>query len=264
MRISARESGFLEPVSRFPLEWGFRRLAALGYDGVELRVVPDRLAWGPRARTRGIWHTEYDDRGRASLRRLADDLALEIPSLACDWASGYSEYCDDLARWDGVALELFRHHIDLAADVGARVVLIHFGMARGTWDDVKSLLTQIAEHAERRDVVVGVEDNIWHRTGLGDRDELRALVRNIGNRSLGVYVHLSGDVDDQARIVAASRGVICGLHSGELDEATDYRPVLDALQDVEYDGHWCFEVSGASIDASIRLARRLLQPAPAR
>jgi sugar phosphate isomerase/epimerase len=251
MRISTRDSGFQESVVDHPLEWAIARVAELGYDGVELRVVPDRLAWGPRDRVRGIWHTEYDADGRRQLRRLAERHGIEIASLACDWTSGFSEYCVDLASWN-LALELFEQHVDLAHDLGARVVLVHFGMARGTTRSANRLLGALARQGERAGVVVGVEDSIWHRTGLGERAELRELIKAIGSESLRVYVHLAGDVPSQEALVDATGDLVCGVHSDALERGIDYRPVVDALERVGYDGYWCFEVFGKAIEAAVK------------
>jgi sugar phosphate isomerase/epimerase len=249
MKLSVRESGFRESVADHPLDWALGRVKELGYDGIELCMVPDRVGRGPRATRRGAWYSEYDAEGRKKLVDRATSLGIEIPTLSSDWAWGYADYNPKLSQWDR-GIEIINEDVDFARDVGAKVILIHFAVSQGSWEEAKTLLGRAADYAARRGIVLGFEGSIWFRVGLGGQETLCRMVDEIGSPGLQIYVHPQKDTKQQVEDIRTVGKRICALHSSALNPEVDYGPVFAALKEVGYDWYWCFEVGGDLIAES--------------
>lgn len=240
MKLSIRESAYRATPSELPLASAFRELARLGYQGVELSTIPDREARGVRQR-RGIWAGMLDQTERARIKTAAAS-GLEIPTLSSDWAWSYADFHPTLTGWSRGA-ELIVEDARLAADLGAKAILIHFGTSTGTWDQAKGLLKETAAEAAKLGVVLGVEGSIWFRVGLGGQDTLVRMVDEIASPGLKIYVHPHGDTVAQVHDIDEVGDRICALHASALDPNVDYGQVFAALQRAHYDWYWCFEVS---------------------
>ena len=252
MKLSVRESGFREPVAEHPLvDWSIPRIKELGYDGVELCITATRVIPGrPRASGRGVWYREYDAEGRKRMRDKAQEIGLEIPTMSSDWAWGYADFNPDLSQWDR-GVEILGEDAAFAKDVGAKVILIHFGTSTGTWDQAKRLLTRAAEHGQKNNIIFGVEGSIWFRVGLGGQDTLCKMVDEIGSKHLQIYVHPQRDTEQQVKDILEVGNRICALHSSALNPEVDYGKVFEALKKVGYDWYWCMEVGGDLIPESV-------------
>jgi len=255
VKVSIRESSFRATPSELPLDQSFAKLAQMGYQGVELSTIPDREARGYRQR-RGVWAGTLDGENRARLKLAAAANGLEIPTLSADWAWGYSEFHPTLATWDRGA-ELFVEDARLAADLGAKSILIHFGVSTGTWDQAKAILKSAATEAEKVGVVLGFEGSIWFRAGLGGQDTLVRMVDEISSPGLKIYVHPHGDTAAQVRDIDEVGDRICALHASALNPEVDYTQVFAALQRAKYDWYWCFEVSEDLFESSANGFREL-------
>src|SRR5205085_2228574 len=138
VKVSIREGAFRATPSELPLEKSFAELARLGYSGVELSTIPDRESRGFRQR-RGVWAGKLDAGKRAQIKASAAAVGLEIPTLSSDWAWGYAEFHPTLDGWDRGA-EIILEDAKLAADLGAKSILIHFGTSTGPWDQARGIL----------------------------------------------------------------------------------------------------------------------------
>ncbi len=262
MKLSVREGAYRASPAELPLENAFAELARLGYQGVELSTQPDREARGYRQR-RGIWAGKLDATKRAAIKAAAAANHLEIPTLSSDWAWGYSDFHPLLAEW-GRGAELIVEDAKLAADLGAKVILIHFGTSTGTWDQAKGILEEVAAEAEKQGVVLGFEGSIWFRTGLGGQETLVRMVDEIGSAGLRIYVHPHGDTASQVKSIEEVGDRICALHASALNPEVDYGQVFTVLRRVGYDWYWCFEVAedlfAASAKGFDKLAREFGLP----
>ncbi len=241
MKLSVRESAYRASPSELPLDQSFANLAAMGYQGVELSTIPDREMRGVRQR-RGVWAGMLDQSKRAQIKASAAANGLEIPTLSSDWAWGYSEFHPTLDGW-GRGTELLVEDARLAADLGARAILIHFGISTGTWGQAKGILKEAAAEAEKYKVILGFEGSIWFRVGLGGQDTLVRMVDEIASPALRIYVHPHGDTASQVKSIEEVGDRICALHASALNPDVDYGQVFAALKRVGYDWYWCFEVN---------------------
>jgi hypothetical protein len=76
------------------------------------------------------------------------------------------------------------------------------------------------------------------------------MVDEIASPALRIYVHPHGDTTAQVRDVEQVGDRICTLHASALNPEVDYRRVFAALERVNFDWYWCFEVSDDLFEAS--------------
>jgi sugar phosphate isomerase/epimerase len=251
MKVAVREDGFEGNAALFPIEMVFNQIAELGYDGVEIRTFPEdqfgAIPWTGRRRRRGIWAEDLDKAARVRLRALAESAGLAVSSLSTAWVWPFSEL-NPLEHWDR-GVEILKKDIELSSDLGAGAILMHMGATKGTWDQIKIILCELAQEAERFGVRLGFESNLWHRLGLGELETLMDMLEEIGNDYLGVYHHsryprAGLPPEEEVRLIGQR---LVGVHSGLVDQSIDYESYFQALNDVGYDGYWVFEVKSESI-----------------
>jgi sugar phosphate isomerase/epimerase len=256
MNLSVREGPFRASPADLPLDKAFAELARLGYQGVELSTIPDREARGVRQR-RGVWPERLDAGRRAQIKTAAGAAGIEIPTLSSDWAWAYSEFHPTLDGWDRGA-ELIVADAGLARDLGARAILIHFGVSTGPWDQVRGILKDVASEAAKLEVILGFEGSLFHGLGLGGQDQLVRMVDEVGSSAMRIYVHPHGDTASQVKSIDEVGDRICALHASALDPTVDYRQVFAALRRAHYDWYWCFEVPEDLFAASATGFRKLI------
>jgi sugar phosphate isomerase/epimerase len=255
MKVSIRV-GFRrdDPVS--PLDGVLRDCREMGYDGIELMLSPSYPYGGTPGRRgggRGPWTSEsLTPEQRDGLRASAERHGVEIATLSADWAWGYAQFNPRLSQWDR-GVELLRADVDLAADLGAKAMLMHVGESQGTWEEAKGIVARTVEQAARREVRVGFEAGIFARTGLGGLDALLELVDELDTPWFGVYEHCywpRGDRQPHEEIRLVGQRMVA-LHSSQLNVQVDYEKMLQALREVGYDWYWVFEVGWDSAQQSI-------------
>lgn len=153
--------------------------ADVGYDGVEF-VYDDSF----------LHPSKMDRNVRARYREKAESLGLEIPSVATGVFWKYN-----LGSSDGEireeAKEFVRLGVDLAADLGARVLLVVPGVAdpsipyEDLYETAKKSLREVAGFAEDRGVVIGLE-NVWNKF-LYSPLEFKKFLDEIGSDYVRAY-----------------------------------------------------------------------------
>jgi sugar phosphate isomerase/epimerase len=245
MKVSLR-AGFRrdDPVS--PLDGVLRDCREMGFDGIELMLDPRSPfgSSGPRS-GRGPWASEsVTPEMREQLRQSAARHGMEIATLSADWAWGYAQYHPRLSQWER-GVELLKADVNLAADLGARAILIHVGESQGSWEEMRSIVSRVVEEGAQREVKIGFEAGIFARTGLGGLEALIRLVDELGTSWFGVYEHCYWprrrelQPHEEIRMVGSR---MVGLHSSQPNVQIDYPEMLHALREVGYDGYWVFEV----------------------
>jgi sugar phosphate isomerase/epimerase len=245
MKVSLR-AGFRrdDPIS--PLDGVLRDCHEMGYDGIELMLDPRSPFGSSGGRgSRGPWSSEsLSPELREQLRASAERHGMEIATLSADWAWGYSQYHPQLSQWER-GVEILRSDVSLAADLGARAILIHVGESQGSWEEMKRIVSRVAEEGARREVKIGFEAGIFARTGLGGLEALIRLVDELNTPWFGVYEHCYWprrrelQPHEEIRMVGHR---MAGLHSSQPNVQVDYGQMLAALRAVGYDGYWVFEV----------------------
>jgi sugar phosphate isomerase/epimerase len=249
-----------DPVN--PLDGALKDVKALGYDGIELQLHPRYYAvatvpWGGQ----GTWASEdLTAEQRASIRGSSRTHGVEIATLSADWAWVYAQVNPKLAQWDR-GVELLRADVDLAADLGARAMLMHVGESKGTWAEIRSIVERVVEQGAKRDVKIGFEAGIFARTGLGGLPELIRLVDEIGSPHFGIYEHCywpRGELQPHEEIALVGQRMVC-LHSFLPTVQVDYAKMFEALRGVGYDWYWVYEVPWEQAAPAIAAFRYLEQ-----
>jgi sugar phosphate isomerase/epimerase len=263
MNVSLR-AGFRrdDPVS--PLDGVLRDCREMGFDGIELMLDPRSPfgSSGPRGGGRGPWSSEsVTPELREQLRESARRHGMAIATLSADWAWGYAQYHPRLSQWER-GVELLRSDVGLAADLGARAILIHVGESQGSWEEIRSIVSRVVEEGARREVKIGFEAGIFARTGLGGLEALIRLVDELNTPWFGVYEHCywprRRELQPHEEIRMVGHRMVA-LHSGVPNVQIDYRQMLQALCEVGYDGPWVFEVGWEQARQSLEDWRFLME-----
>ena len=233
-----------------PIEAAVAFCAGIGFDGLELTVIP---GWSTDAAT-------LNAAGRRWVRKVYDDHRLALCGLAGNTpllAADPGEHARDRARFVG--------YLDLAAEVQrpgeALTVSTTAGGQPGKWEAVKEPLVErvgyLAEQAARRGVVVGIEPHVG--TALRRPEDVLWLVAEIGSPALTVHFDISHfNVQGMAMEAVVDQLVSHSLHTHVKDERgrapdheflipgegeMDYARYLRAMARAGYAGHIVVEIS---------------------
>jgi len=235
---------------RVPIDVAVAHCAALGFDGLEMTVIPG-------------WVTDAAglDRGeRRRIRTLYDDHRLDLCGL-----SGNTPLLDtDLANHAG-NMERLRGYLDLAADLqrpGERLtVSTTSGGDPDDWDGVKGLLVDrfggLAEYAQGAGVLIGVEPHVG--AALHRPQQVLWLLEQIRSPGLTIHFDISHfNVQGMAMDPVIELLAPHSAHTHVKDERglapdheflipgegeMDYVRYLKAMQRAGYDGHIVVEIS---------------------
>lgn len=254
MLIATREGGVPPSDEPYTPQWAIGRVKELGLDGIEFSTLPPP---GPRVKRRGIWAEALDGHQREQLRRDSEAAGVAITSLSSDWVWGFSEYHPTLESWQRGA-DILKKDMDLTADLGAKVCLIHFARAQATWEQAKRYCAETADVAAKRGVVAAFEGSLWHHCGLGGMDELLRMVAEVDSPGFGVYAHPRGPGRMNAdEILRVGTRLSC-LHHSFIELDTDYQAMFAALKSVGYDYAWVFECNAEELPRSKKALDDLL------
>jgi sugar phosphate isomerase/epimerase len=165
-----------------PIEIAVANCAALGFDGLELTVIPG-------------WTTDaalLDGAARRRIRALYDDYQLALCGL-----SGNVPLLDSDGVPSAEAIDRFRTYLDLAADLqhpGERlIVTTTSGGLSAQWDSTKAQLVEhlgvLCSHAERAGVRIGIEPHV--DAALHLPDQALWLLAQVNSPALTIHFDIS-------------------------------------------------------------------------
>ena len=235
---------------RVPIEVAVAHCAALGFDGLEMTVIPG-------------WVTDaagLDGGARRQIRKLYNDHRLELCGISGNTPFLDSEPADQVRN-----MARFQGYLDLAAELqhpGERLtVSTTSGGAPEEWEQVKGSLVerfgQLAEHAQRAGVMVGMEPHVG--AALHRPDQVLWLLEQVRSPALTIHFDISHfnvqgmamdpviellaprsahtHVKDERGIAPDHEFLIPG--EGEMD----YTRYLKAIEQAGYAGHIVVEIS---------------------
>ncbi|MGD9713715.1 MAG: sugar phosphate isomerase/epimerase family protein [Thermomicrobiales bacterium] len=233
-----------------PIEVAVEHCATLGFDGLELAVIP---GWSTNA-------AGLDAAARRRIRSLYDQHGLDL----CGLSGNVSLLADaDGAQRD--AIEHFRSYLELAAELqhpGQQLIVTTTSAGRSEeWNDrrqeLADILGSLALHAASLGVGVGIEPHVG--TALRTPDDVLWVVREVNHPALTIHFDISHfnvqglhmdevvatlaphsahtHVKDERGIAPAHEFLIPG--EGEMD----YVRYLEAMLKAGYNGHIVVEVS---------------------
>ena len=175
-------SSFPTWLPSYPLDEAIRRIAAIGYDGVEIGCA------APHA-----WPAYLNKERRAELRNLLEACGLQAVSLLATPGGGPGfNPASPLAEEREATVRYYNEVIDLALDLGAEKVPYIagwqiFGTSRQqAWDRSKDCLDQIASHADEKGITIVVEPTAAATNLIETADDAMELMRSVARDNVKV------------------------------------------------------------------------------
>ena len=233
----------------------------MGYDGVEIPIFnleSDYTLWGKRL----------------------DDLGLERTAVTVRTQEDNPISCDAAVRAKGV--EETKKALDCCAAVGATHLVGPYHSALGVfsgtgptadeWIWGVESMGQVAEHAEKVDVVLGVEClNRFETYLLNTHADAARFAREVDHPSCRVMYdtfHANIEEKDIAKAIRDCADVLVHVHISENDRSTPgagnirWEENFDALKEVGYDGWFVVEAFGLALPelaAATKIWRRMYE-----
>ncbi len=233
-------SSFPAWLPSYPLDEAIRRIAAIGYDGVEIGCA------APHA-----WPGYLNKERRA-----------ELP----------------LAEERDATVRYYTEVIDLALDLGAEKVLYIagwqiFGTSRQqAWDRSKDCLDQIASHADEKGITIVVEPTAAATNLIETADDAMELMRSVARDNVKVMfdtLHALYRNEIPADYVRTMREDLVHVHvsdSGRVipgEGRVDWIGLMQALNECGYNGYLTMEIGldsrAADPDQIARTALKFLK-----
>lgn len=233
-----------------PIDVAVAHCAALGFDGLELTVIPG-------------WSTDaagLDAAARRRIRQLYDDHDIALCGL-----SGNTPLLTADAGAHAANMDRFRGYLDLAAELQAPgdrlTVTTTSGGAPEDWEPAQHTLAErcgeLARHAQRAGVVVGMEPHVG--AALHRPDQVLWLLDQVNSPALTIHFDISHfNVQGMEMEAVVAQLAPHSLHTHVKDERgiapdheflipgegdMDYPRYLRAMARAGYDGHIVVEIS---------------------
>ena len=231
----------------YPLDEVIRRLARIGYDGIEIGCA------APHA-----WPAYLSADRRRELRSLLENEGLTAVSLLP--APGGGPGCNPaspLPEERAFATSHYKEVVDLAADLGAGLVLYVCGwQVYGTsreqaFDWSRAALAEIAAHAADKGVTIAIEPTSADSNLIDTADHALELMRATAQSNVKVMFdtfHALYRNEVSADYVRAMGSDLAHVHFADRDRlppgegVIDWRGVLQALKDIDFQGHVTMEI----------------------
>lgn len=230
----------------YPLDEVIRRLAAIGYDGIEIGCA------APHA-----WPAYLSKPRRNELRNLLNNEGIAVSSLlpAPGGGPGFNP-ASPLIEERRYTVSHYKEVIDLAVDLGAPLVLYIagwqiFGTTRQqAWDYSVECLTEIVAHAKERNVVVAVEPTPADSNLVETADDALEMMRAVGGANVKVMFdtfHALYRSEVPADYVRTMGKDLAHVHFADADRMApqdgriDYQSVMRELKTVGYTGYVTME-----------------------
>jgi len=261
-------SSFPAWLPSYPLDEAIRRIAAIGYDGVEIGCA------APHA-----WPGYLNKERRAELRNLLEASGLQAVSLLATPGGG-PEFnpASPLAEERDATVRYYTEVIDLALDLGAEKVLYIagwqiFGTSRQqAWDRSKDCLDQIASHADEKGITIVVEPTAAATNLIETADDAMELMRSVARDNVKVMfdtLHALYRNEIPADYVRTMREDLVHVHvsdSGRVipgEGRVDWIGLMQALNECGYNGYLTMEIGldsrAADPDQIARTALKFLK-----
>jgi hypothetical protein len=172
---------------------------------------------------------------------------LPILSLSSDWAWAYAVFFPELKDWSR-GVEFLAEDARLARDLGAHTLLVHFATSKGSWQDCKALIADVAAAGEQYGIRFGYEANIWELIELGGFEGLLRMTDEVGSPYFGVYLHNAyprSGLPLETEIERAGSRLVPVMHSSSLTSGQveiDYPKAFAAMKTHFGEGVYTFEV----------------------
>jgi protein FrlC len=262
-------SSFLNWVPSYPLEYTIKRLAAIGYDGIEIGAA------APHA-----YPAYLTPERRREIRKVLDDSGIALSSMLCapSGGRGNNPASPDVAERRST-VEHYKEIIDLAEEWGGHIVLylpgwVIFGTRRRqAWAWSRECVKEIADHAAKHDVTLAIEP-LAHDSNLCEgAEDAMELMEDVGHPNLKLMfdgnhvMYLKEIMSDYVYLMGKD---LKHVHISDNDRLPpgqgvgDWESFVDALLDIEFDGYLTMETGfherGIHADRDARMGLQYLKP----
>lgn len=231
----------------YTLDEAIRRIAGIGYDGVEIGCA------APHA-----WPPYLSSARRREIKRLLDSCHLETVSLLPTPGGGPGlNPASPLAEEREATIKYYNEVIDLAADLGAGKVLYIagwqiFGTSRQQareWS--KQCLDNISAYAEAKNIVIVVEPTAASTNLIETADDALELMRSAGRENVKAMLdtlHVVYRNDIPADYVRTMGKDLVHVHVSDKDRIlpgegrVDWLGFMQALLEARFDGFVTMEI----------------------
>lgn len=219
-------------MQKTPIDVAVKHCAALGFDGLELTVIP---RWPTDAAT-------MDAAERKRIRRLYDDHHIALCGL-----SGNTPLLKGGAGERAANVATFTTYLDLAAELqhpGERLSVSTTSAGEpGSWESVKNELVdlygQAAAHAERAGVIVGAEPHVSN--ALHTPEQAIWLTQQVNSPAFGIHFDISHfNVQGMDMEAVVAQLVPYTVHTHVKDErgiAPDHEFLIPGEGEMDYVGY---------------------------
>lgn len=239
------------------VRWMFEHAQKAGYDGVE-----------PVMSESGYLNPSTSEKDILAMKRMAEDLGLEIPSVGV-WSLWENNLVSDQESIRNKAFSIVQKQIEAAHLLGADTILVvpgYVGCSFASkpekirydvaYERSQNALSRLSRDAQQAGVAIGIE-NVWNRFLLSPL-ETRRFLDEIGSDYVGMYLdvgnviytgypeqwiellagrikklHMSDYRFDQAGI-----GAFVDLFAGDVD----FPAVAEAIAKIGYDDYITLEM----------------------
>jgi fructoselysine 3-epimerase len=240
-------SSFPTWLPSYPLDEAIRRIAAIGYDGVEIGCA------APHA-----WPAYLNKERRKELRNLLDASGLQAVSLLATPGGGPGfNPASPLPEERDATVHYYNEVIDLALDLGAQKVLYIagwqiFGTSRQqAWDRSKDCLARIASYADKKGITIVVEPTAAATNLIETADDALELMRSVERDNVKVMfdtLHAIYRNEIPADYVRTMGKDLVHVHFSDSNRLlpgegrVDWFGLMQALQECEFDGYVTMEL----------------------
>ena len=191
----------------------YHKLLKYGYDGLE--IAPSRI----------FTESPYENLESASnwLKSLQENFSLIVPSMQSIWY-GRSEKLFGSSEEQCFLLEYTKKAIDFASVIGCRNLV--FGcpknrvlMSKKNYEQGIEFFHSIAEYAENRGTIIGIEANptIYNTNYINTTKEALALIKEVGRPGLRLNLDIGTMIanNEQIEILTDNVHLISHVHISE-------------------------------------------------
>ena len=240
-------SSFPAWLPSYPLDEAVRRIATIGYDGVEIGCA------APHA-----WPAYLNKERRKELRNLLEACGLQAVSLLATPGGGPGfNPASPLPEERDATVHYYNEVIDLALDLGAQKVLYIagwqiFGTSRQqAWDRSKDCLARIASYADKKGITIVVEPTAAATNLIETADDALELMRSVERDNVKVMfdtLHAIYRNEIPADYVRTMGKDLVHVHFSDSNRLlpgegrVDWFGLMQTLQECEFDGYVTMEL----------------------
>lgn len=240
-------SSFPVWVPAYPLEETIKRLARIGYEGIEIGAA------APHA-----YPAYLNAERRREIRRVLDDNNIVVSAMLPAPGGGPGHNVSSpLAEERKAAIEQYKQVAQLCADLGGKILLYVagwqiFGTSRQqAWDWSREALAEIAPVAADLGVTVAVEPTPTDSNLIESADDALELALAVGAPNVKTMfdtIHVYYRNEPATDYVYRLGDMLAYVHLSDVDRLApgqgrgDFVGLIEALNDIGYDGWLSMEI----------------------